>query len=113
MGIRLHVATKYQVEHNGEITPFNNKSEEINTLLHAHCPNLSWEGEDFRFSERLQVPREDLANLIGYVVANPEEYTRWASQNGISENASEFICILAFWIANSDQRNDFVVLSWY
>jgi len=113
MGIRLHVATKYQVEHNGTVTPFNNKSEEVNTLLHAHCPDLSWSGEDYQFAETLQVPRTDLANLIGYVVTHPAEYDRWAGQNGIAETASEFIRILAFWIANSDQRNDYIVLSWY
>lgn len=113
MGIKLHVATVYQVKDDYKETPFTNKIETINSLLHDHCPDLCWDGEDYQVSENLQVPRKQLANLIEWAVSNPKEYSKWAIKNDIMESAPEFIRIIAYWIANSDQRNDFVVLSWY
>lgn len=112
MGYRIHVAKVYQVEH-CQFDNFNNNSEAINRMLAEHCPGLSWEGEDVEVSERLEVPRSELGELIAKIASDKEDFEKWAKLYDIEESADEVIAIIAKWIAFSDQRNDFVVLSWY
>lgn len=112
MGYRLHVAEEYQVRHS-IYDAFSNRSSEINRMLHENCPNLSWTGEDVESSEILKVPRSDLADLIGKIVADREDFDKWLKLYDISESVDDVIRIIAGWISKSDQRNDFVVLSWY
>lgn len=114
MGYRLHLATTYQVKFDQMVTPFSNKSSEINRFIQDHCPNISWEdGRDScEFATTLEVPKSELGALIGWIVTHRDEYEGWAKENGIEESADKFIGIVAYWIANSDLRNDFVVLSW-
>lgn len=112
MGYRIHVAKVYQVE-NCQFDNFNNKSEAINEMLAENCPGLSWEGENAEYSERLEVPRSELGDLIAKIASDKEDFEKWAKLHDIEENADEVIAIIAKWIAFSDQRNDFVVLSWY
>lgn len=112
MGYRLHVAEVYQVQaHKRDY--FNNQSSEINIMLSANCPGLSWEGEDVETSERLEVPRSELADLIGKIVSDREDFDKWLKLYDIGVSVDEFIRYIAEWIANSDQRNDFVVLYWH
>lgn len=115
MGYKLHVATTYQVVHDYKVTPFDLKSNEINSFLQVHCPDISWEdGRDScEFATSLEIPKADLGNLIGWITTHREEYAEWAQANGIEESADKFIEIVAYWIANSDHRNDFVALAWY
>ncbi len=112
MGYRLHVAEVYQVKHHSQ-DYFNGSSAEINRMLHENCPNLSWEGEDVECSERLTIPRSELADLIAKIAEDREDFNKWAQLYGIDVTADKMIRIISEWIANSDQRNDFVVLSWY
>ena len=112
MGIRLHVAEVYQVKHHSR-DYFNNHSADINRMLHKYCPNLSWEGEDVVCSSRLEVPRSELADLIGKIVNNREDFEKWLKIHMIDITVDKFIRYIAEWIAFSDQRNDFVVLTWY
>ncbi len=112
MGYRLHVAEVYQVKLHSQ-DYFNGSSTDINRMLHENCPGLSWEGEYVESSERLEVPRAELADLIAKIADGREGFNKWAQSHGIKETADEMIRIIAEWIANSDQRNDFVVLIWY
>lgn len=112
MGYRLHVAEVYQVQaHKRDY--FNNQSADINRMLAENCPGLSWEGEDIETSERLEVPRSELADLIGKIVSGRENFDEWLKFHDINVTVDEFIRYIAEWIANSDQRNDFVVLYWH
>lgn len=115
MGYRLHVATTYQVAHDTKLTPFNGKSQEINLFLQERCPEMSWEdGRDScEYANYLEISKAELGNLIGWISTHRKEYAEWAKENGIEESAGKFIEIVAYWIANSDHRNDFVALFWY
>lgn len=112
MGYRIHVAEEYQVRHSIS-DAFNNHSTEVNRMLHENCPNMTWEGEDIEFSDRLKVPRSELADLIGKIVDDREDFDKWLKLYDISESVEDVIRIIAGWISKSDQRNDFVILSWY
>lgn len=112
MGYRLHVAEEYQVHHSIS-DAFSNHSTEVNRMLQENCPNLRWWGEDVETSERLSVPRSELADLIGKIVADREDFDKWLKLYDISESVDDVIRIIAGWISKSDQRNDFVILSWY
>lgn len=112
MGCRIHVAEVYEVRHNSS-DAFSNRTTDVNRMLHENCPNLTWMGEDVESSERLQVPRSELADLIGKIVADREDFDKWLKLYDIRETVDDVLRIIAGWIAKSDQRNDFVILSWY
>lgn len=112
MGYKLHVAEVYQVR-NSISDAFSNRSAEVNRMLHENCPDLTWMGEDVESSEQLKVPRSDLADLIGKIVADREGFDKWLKLYDIQESVDDVIRIIAGWISKSDQRNDFVVLNWY
>lgn len=112
MGYKLHVAEVYQVR-NSISDAFSNRSAEVNRMLHENCPDLTWMGGDVESSEQLKVPRSDLADLIGKIVADREDFDKWLKLYDIQESVDDVIRIIAGWISKSDQRNDFVVLTWY
>lgn len=112
MGYRIHVAEVYQVKHSSD-GHFSNHSAEINRMLCENCPDLVWEGDNVESSERLEVPRNELAVLISKIVTYRDDFDKWLKLHNISECVDDFIRIVAGWIARSDQRNDFVVLSWH
>lgn len=112
MGSKVHVAEVYQVKHH-LFDNFNGKSDAINRMLAENCPGLVWEGEDVECSERLEVPRAELGDLIAKIASDKEDFEKWAKLYDIEESADQVISIIAKWIALSDQRNDFVVLFWY
>lgn len=111
MGYRLHYATKYQVEYEGG--HFNHKQEEINILLHEYCDGLSWDGDFVEYSDRLEVPRSELIALIYEISKDREKFEEWIKEHDFDYSPEDLIAILAEWIAKSDSRNDFVVLSWF
>lgn len=114
MGHRLHVAELYQVKHHTRDYFDGTSSEEVNWMLLINCPGFSWEGNcAIEYATRFEVPRTELANFIAKIAADREGFNKWAQSHDINETADEMIRIIAEWIANSDQRNDFVVLSWY
>lgn len=112
MGNRIHVAKTYEVKY-ADSEAFCNRKEAVNHFLYENCPNMAWEGESAEYSEVIEIPRSDLANLIGKIITNRKYYEDWAQSHKIEESADQFITILAQWISQSDQRNDFVILSWY
>ena len=69
MGNKIHVAEVYQVKHH-IFDNFNGKSDVINRMLAENCPGLSWEGEDVECSERLEVPRAELGDLIANIASD-------------------------------------------
>lgn len=111
MGTRIHVASTYQVEHIVSDN-FSNQMIEINHFLYENCPGLDWEGDDVCCSTRLEVPRSDLGKLIGKILKHKDEFEKW-SKDVIRMSVDEFVTVLASWISNSDQRNEFVVLTWF
>lgn len=112
MGYRIHVAEVYQVKH-CTFDDLKCKQDAINRLLYEHCPSMSWDGEDVDCSERLEVPRAELADLIGWVASSKEQFAEWAKLHQIEETSEQMIAIIAKWISFSDQRNDYVVLTWF
>lgn len=112
MGYRICVAEVYQVR-NHLFDDFNGKSEAVNRMLAENCPGLVWEGEDVECSERLEVPRAELGDLIAKIASDKEDFEKWAKLYDIEESADKAIAIIAKWMSFSDQRNDFVVLSWH
>ena len=112
MGTRIHVASTYQVEH-AVSDNFSNQMIEINQFLYENCPGLDWEGDDVCYSTRLEVPRSDLGNLIGKIFKHKDEFEKWATTVKLGMSVDEFVTVLASWISDSDQRNEFVVLNWF
>lgn len=112
MGAKVHVAEVYQVKHNISDN-FSGKQFEINSLLFRECEGVSSDEEDVTLASQIEVPRTELAKLIGKIARNRDKYGRWCMKNGITESLDEIITIIAKWISCSDQRNDFVVLSWF
>lgn len=72
MGYRIRVAEVYQVKHH-VFDNFGGNSEAINRMLAENCPGLSWEGEDVEYSERLEVPRSELGDLIAKIASDKED----------------------------------------
>lgn len=111
MGYRIHVASTYQVEY-GDREYFSNQIFTINRFLEEHCPGMGWNGNTCEESDILKIPRHELAYLINWILCNQQEYKYWAKRNNITECPEEFVNIIAYWIAESDPRNDYVVLEW-
>jgi hypothetical protein len=114
MGIRIHVAEVYQLRCSTTTADsFYNRSEAVNKMLYDQCPNITWDGEDVAKAERLEIPRAELANLMAKIVSNRTYFENWRETWNIEENLDRILCVIAEWIAKSDQRNDYVVLMWY
>lgn len=115
MGYKLRVATKYQVEHDRELASFNYKSTQINLFLYEHCPDIAWndDREGCEYAISLEIPKSDLIGLIAWVASHRDEYAQWAEENGIDEDADQFIRIIAHWLVVGDPDNQFVALFWY
>lgn len=111
MGYRIHCSPVYQVTYGDGY--FSNRSSEINRLLYDNSPDIQFDGNDVENAERLEVPRADLASLIGKITADREDFAKYLDLHGIDSTPEEFITILCKWIANSDPRNDYVVLTWF
>lgn len=111
MGYRIHCSPVYQVTYGNGY--FSHKSEAINRLLRDISEDISYEGEDVETAERLEVPRADLAHLIGKITTDREWFVEWLKRNSIDCTPEDFITVLCEWISNSDPRNDYVVLTWF
>lgn len=110
MGYCIHYSPVYQVTYGGG--DFGNHTAEINRLLKENSEDISFEGDDIECSERLEVPRADLANLVSKIAGDRDNFNEWLKCNSIDSTPEKFITILCKWIANSDPRNDYVVLTW-
>lgn len=111
MGYRIHCSPVYQVTYGNGY--FSHHTAAINRLLQDISDDLSFEGEDVETAERLEIPRADLAHLIGKITNDREWFVEWLKSNSIDSTPEEFITILCEWISNSDPRNDYVVLTWF
>lgn len=111
MGYRIHFSPIYQVNYGGG--HFSHHTAELNRLLYEHSEDISYEGEDIECAERISVPRADLANLIGWISSNRDDFSQWLKKYQFDCNPDEFICIICEWISQSDPRNDYVVLTWF
>ncbi len=110
MGKCIHCSPVYRVTYGNGY--FSNHIAEINRLLQAISDNISYDGEDIECAERLEVPRADLAHLIGKITNDREWFVGWLNRHSIDATPEYFITVLCEWISNSDPRNDYVVLTW-
>lgn len=110
MGYCIHCSPVYQVTY-GEGN-FSHLTAEINRLLKENC-NVQFDGDDIEASERLEVPRTDLVNLVNKIANEPGWFINWLYRNSIDATPEEFIAVIKDWISDSDPRNDYVVLTWY
>lgn len=111
MGYRIHCSPVYQVSYGNGY--FSNHTAEINRLLQDNSEDIQFDGEDIECAERIEIPRPDLAQLIGKIANNREWFVEWLKRYSIDATPEEFINVLCEWIANSDHRNTYVVLTWF
>lgn len=111
MGCRIHHSPVYQVTYGDGY--FSNQNAEVNRLLYDNSNDIHFDGDDIECAERLEVPRTDLANLVAKIASNRDKFAEWLNSHSIDSTPEKFITILCAWIANSDPRNDYVVLTWF
>ncbi len=111
MGYRIHHSPVYQVTYGNGY--FSNQNAEVNRLLYDNSEDIHFDGDDIECAERLEVPRKDLADLIGKITADREAFAKYLDLIGFETTPDEFVKVLCEWIANSDPRNDYVVLTWF
>lgn len=111
MGYRIHHSPIYQVTYGKG--HFSNQSTKINRLLYDNSPDIRFDGDDIESAERLEIPRADIAKLIGKIASDPKYFAKQFDITELETTPAEFISVLCEWIANSDQRNDYVVLTWF
>ena len=109
--MKLHHSPIYQVTYGGG--HFSYQTAELNYYLHDNCHGAHFDGESIETAERIEIPRAELANLIAKICYNRREHEQWLKDNGINCTVDEMIVIISRWIAESDQRNDYVVLTWF
>ena len=106
----IHVSPTYQVTYgNGH---FKNKRPEINRMIDENCDNVYF-GDDVESADILEVPRAELVKLISKISEYKEEVAKNLTQYSFGCTVDEFINIISGWIAESDSRNDYVVLTWF
>lgn len=111
MGYRIHCSPVYQVTYGNGY--FSHHTAEINRLLQDNCEDISFDGEDIECAERLIVSRTDLTGLIQAITNDREGFAKWLESHSIDYSPDEFIKIVCEWIVQSDQRNEYVVLTWF
>ena len=109
--MKLHHSPIYQVTYGGGY--FSHQTAELNYYLHDNCHDAHFDGDSIETAERIEIPRVELANLIAKICYNRREHEQWFKDNGINCTVDEMIIIISKWIAESDQRNDYVVLTWF
>lgn len=109
MGYRLHYAATYKVKYEGGY--FNYKTE-INQLLAEKCD--AWCSDECpEHSDRLEVYREDLRNLVKEMREDPEQYQKYLDSKNWDYTLDDFIAIFKEMIEKSDQDNNYIVLKWF
>lgn len=107
---KIHCSPVHQVTYGDGY--FSGYTAEINRLLKENSRNLHYDGDDIDSAERLEVPRVDLVALIAKITNDMRKFDEWLAKRGLHCTPLQFIGILCDWVANSDQRNDYVVLTW-
>lgn len=109
--MKLHVSPIYQVTYGDG--HFSCMQTEINNLLLKHCEGTHYDGDSIDCAERLEVPREELIGLLYEIAKDKADFAKWLNLYSFKYTVDEFIVIVSEWIAQSDPRNDYVVLTWF
>lgn len=109
--MKIHVSPIYQVTYGDG--HFNCMQAEINNLLMEHCDGVCYDGGAIDCAERLEVPRQELVSLLYDISKDKDDFSKWLDLYSFKCTVDEFICIVSEWIAKSDPRNDYVVLTWF
>lgn len=109
--MKLHVSPTYQVTYGDG--HFNCKQTEVNKLLLNHCEGIYYDGDSIDCAERLEVPRNELISLLYSIAKEKSNFAKWLADYSFTSTVEEFITIVSEWIAKSDPRNDYVVLTWF
>lgn len=114
MGYKIRVASTYQVEYRGYPGRFSHCEEVINNLICELCPNAWFTDDSPSYSDRIEVPREDLKEAVTKLKENKEEYAeRLKEEVYFDYTVEDIIDAMQGWIDTSDQKNDYVVLHWF
>lgn len=113
MGLRLHVARKYEIEYSSSFG-FNYKVVEFHNLLMAL--GISYNGESW--DDDVEVNREDfrhgLEKLKNYDKLDEEERTKInETLSEIDEPVEEIIEIMERLLTESDQKNEYMLLAFF
>lgn len=113
MGLRLHVARKYEIEYSSSFG-FNYKVVEFHNLLMAL--GISYNGESW--DDDVEVNREDfrhgLEKLKNYDKLDPEERTEIdEALSELDEPVEEIIEIMERLLTESDQKNEYMLLAFF
>ncbi len=113
MGLRLHVARKYEIEYSSSFG-FNYKVVEFHNLLTAL--GISYNGESW--DDDVEVNRENfrqgLDKLKTYDKLDAEERTEIdEALSELDEPVEEIIEIMERLLTESDQKNEYMLLSFF
>lgn len=109
--MKIHVSPTYQVTYgDGNLSCMQT---EVNNLLADHCRGIHYDGDSIDCAERLEVPREELIALLYHIAKDKPAFAKWLDRCPSTCTVEEFINIVSDWIAKSDPRNDYVVLTWF
>lgn len=113
MGLRLHVARKYEIEYSSSFG-FNYKVVEFHNLLMAL--GISYNGESW--DDDVEVNREDfrhgLEKLKNYDKLDAEERTEIDEVlSELDEPVEEIIEIMERLLTESDQKNEYMLLAFF
>lgn len=113
MGLRLHVARKYEIEYSSSFG-FNYKVVEFHNLLMAL--GISYNGESW--DDDVEVNREDfrhgLEKLKNYDKLDAEERTEIdEALSELDEPVEETIEIMERLLTESDQKNEYMLLAFF
>ena len=113
MGLRLHVARKYEIEYSSSFG-FNYKVVEFHNLLMAL--GISYNGESW--DDDVEVNREDfrqgLDKLKTYDKLDAGEKTEIdEALSELDEPVEEIIEIMERLLTESDQKNEYMLLSFF
>lgn len=113
MGLRLHVAKKYEIEYSSSFG-FNYKVVEFHNLLTAL--DISYNGESW--DDDVEVNREDfrqgLDKLKSYDKLDAGQRTEIdEALNELDEPVEEIIEIMERLLTESDQKNEYMLLAFF
>ena len=113
MGLRLHVARKYEIEYSSSFG-FNYKVVEFHNLLMAL--GISYNGESW--DDDVEVNREDfrhgLEKLKNYDKLDAEKRTEIdEALSELDEPVEEIIEIMERLLTESDQKNEYMLLAFF
>lgn len=115
MARNLHTAHKYQIEHTPTVI-YGDKSQEALDLIFSEFEvstnkDDEYDNEYDLLRSELERLRDKIVNRTEYFQAREEFLNTQLAEMGIT--LEQFVKALNTLIINSDQTNEFVLLSWY